>query len=107
MTIIEIVLIICILISLTMSMTTLVLLLKTKKTLKENDRNLASTMIMNFKEYDEMFEKNKAIQSDIQRDNKAIMNEISNTTNEMKKINEVIITLNNGFSIPSFRNVDN
>ena len=65
--------------------------------LKNSDKELASTMIMNFKDYDRFFEEHKTVQVEIKRDNKVIMNELKTIQNALK-------TLNNGFSIPSIMN---
>ena len=86
-------------ISLVIGICLLVKVTRTSKQLKNVDKELATTMIMNFKDYDKNFEENNKVQKDIQRDNLAIMNEIN-------KIKEVIKTLNNGFTVPSFKNVE-
>ena len=65
--------------------------------IKNANKELATTMIMNFEDYEKIFKEHETTQKDIKRDNQIIINEV-------KRIQDILKTLNNGFSIPSFHN---
>lgn len=86
-------------VSILLSVILSIFFVRTIKKLKNSDKELAKTMIMNFDDYEKIFKEHKTTQAEIKRDNQAIMN-------ELKRVQTVVSTLNNGFTIPSFHNVE-
>lgn len=97
MNIITIILLVLVLVSLGFNIALFIYVKKYIKKLRIADKELAKTMIMNFEDHEKLFDEDKKSQNEIKRDNQVIMN-------ELKSVQNAIMILNNGFTIPSAHN---
>ena len=92
-----IILLVLILVSIGFNVALFIYVKKYIKKLRIADKELAKTMIMNFEDHEKLFDEDKKSQNEIKRDNQVIMN-------ELKSVQNAIMILNNGFTIPSAHN---